>query len=140
MSQLKTPKSAFFETKNAITFSMFRVQPQFRYQKFSENICQKVTYVFLSNNQHLILYSWKTVWRHEMKLALIKLTRFGSYPMCSVRIQCHCKAYMISQVTRDGNLLSSNDCNDAKGQWPSNSIILLIVDVFSIRFKCIINC
>ena len=27
-------------------------------------------------------------------------------------------------------LLSSSDCNDAKGQWPSFLIILLIVDFF----------
>ena len=57
MSQLKTPKMAFFETKNAITFSMFRVQQQFGYQTFSENICQKMIRVFLSYSQYLILYS-----------------------------------------------------------------------------------
>ena len=36
---------------------MFRVQQQFAYQKFSENICQKMISVFLSYSQYLILYS-----------------------------------------------------------------------------------
>ena len=41
-------KDIFWDQKNAIFFAMFRIQQQLRYQKFSENICQKMISVFLT--------------------------------------------------------------------------------------------